>query len=445
MCNYVINENLNGIEIGFESKPNAATISALKAAGFRWHNVKRIWYAKQTAERLALAVSLSGDSTAAPIATATTGTPQNHIKIFYNGLKVDGGKLIKCGFDRRDGYVRMWGRDYDRLPRDLFNVENNSDSYTDYFKNDSASVPADHPLYKYVEYAAIKSRIHDTKQGIKYYSGRGTAYKAEVERLQAELVKLEKELKADPGQPTQEDLDQINRQRQEAENARREAEHEEDLRRREKFLNDRCNGMHLIEEMQETFPLEEGKPIVTICWSESPKFAAFEDGSLKMSLAAADVVLRTFDKEYVAENGYPGGYDKTKFLIEYTDENGEPGSYEGRYDIGDNENGILDHIRNRGEWYRTHEEFGKEKETPDETNDILELVKFFEAQIDTEAPTITIKTPFGDHTVTRERALMFAINKYNGITNAANDEERLKMVNSYIIGAQFTAEELTAH
>ena len=86
--------------------------------------------------------------------------------------------------------------------------------------------------------------------------------------------------------------------------------------------------MHLIEEMQETFPLEEGKPIVTICWSESPKFAAFEDGSLKMSLAAADVVLRTFDKEYVAENGYPGGYDKTKFLIEYTDENGEPGSLE---------------------------------------------------------------------------------------------------------------------
>ena len=196
MCKYMINNDLNGIEIGFESKPNAATISALKAAGFRWHNVKRIWYAKQTAERLALAVSLSGDSTAAPIATATTGTPQNHIKIFYNGLKVDGGKLIKCGFDRRDGYVRMWGRDYDRLPRDLFNVENNSDSYTDYFENDSSSVPADHPLYKYVEYAAIKSRIHDTKQGIKYYSGRGTAYKAEVERLQAELVKLEKELKA---------------------------------------------------------------------------------------------------------------------------------------------------------------------------------------------------------------------------------------------------------
>ena len=46
--------------------------------------------------------------------------------------------------------------------------------------------------------------------------------------------------------------------------------------------------------------------------------------------------------------------------------------------IGDGEGGLLNHIRNFGEWHRTHEEFGKVKETPDETNEILEFVKKLE-------------------------------------------------------------------
>ena len=61
-----------------------------------------------------------------------------------------------------------------------------------------------------------------------------------------------------------------------------------------------------------------------------------------------------------------------------TDENGEDSTYSGRYDIGDGEGGLLNHIRNFGEWHRTHEEFGKEKAIPDETNEILEFVKMLE-------------------------------------------------------------------
>ena len=39
----------------------------------------------------------------------------------------------------------------------------------------------------------------------------------------------------------------------------------------------------------------------------------------------------------------------------------------------------LNHIRNFGEWHRTHEEFpGEEKKNPDETNEILEFVKMLE-------------------------------------------------------------------
>lgn len=59
MANYTLNQELNGIEIAFEAKPTAATLDCLKNAGFRWHRVKKVWYAKQTADRIALAESIA--------------------------------------------------------------------------------------------------------------------------------------------------------------------------------------------------------------------------------------------------------------------------------------------------------------------------------------------------------------------------------------------------
>ena len=59
MAQLNINKELNGIEIIFDGKPDAATLDALKANGYRWHRVKKLWYAKNTAERLALAESLT--------------------------------------------------------------------------------------------------------------------------------------------------------------------------------------------------------------------------------------------------------------------------------------------------------------------------------------------------------------------------------------------------
>lgn len=50
-----INTQLNGIEIKFDSKPITATLDSLKKLGFRWHNQKKLWYAKNTPERLELA------------------------------------------------------------------------------------------------------------------------------------------------------------------------------------------------------------------------------------------------------------------------------------------------------------------------------------------------------------------------------------------------------
>ena len=66
MTTYSINKEHNGIEIKFDNKPNQETLTNLKANGFRWHRVKRLWFAKQTDKRLALASALA-DGTTTPI------------------------------------------------------------------------------------------------------------------------------------------------------------------------------------------------------------------------------------------------------------------------------------------------------------------------------------------------------------------------------------------
>lgn len=46
------NEEKNGIEVKFNTKPDQEVINDLKVNGFRWHRVKKVWYAKQTDERI---------------------------------------------------------------------------------------------------------------------------------------------------------------------------------------------------------------------------------------------------------------------------------------------------------------------------------------------------------------------------------------------------------
>lgn len=55
MTTLTINQELNGIEISFDCKPVADILNALKNNGFRWHRQKKVWYAKQTDERMKFA------------------------------------------------------------------------------------------------------------------------------------------------------------------------------------------------------------------------------------------------------------------------------------------------------------------------------------------------------------------------------------------------------
>lgn len=57
--NLVLNESKNGIELHFDSWPGKEIIDELKENNFRWHNTKKMWYAKNTPERLSLAQRIS--------------------------------------------------------------------------------------------------------------------------------------------------------------------------------------------------------------------------------------------------------------------------------------------------------------------------------------------------------------------------------------------------
>ena len=104
--------------------------------------------------------TIKGFGGAAPHRTKQMTTT---LKFFYNGIKVNGGKLQKAFFSK--GNLTSWamekyGYDSDTLTvyareyagfsaeiRGIFQVENDSDMMTDYFEKDRIRVTKGHPLY----------------------------------------------------------------------------------------------------------------------------------------------------------------------------------------------------------------------------------------------------------------------------------------------------------
>lgn len=83
-------------------------------------------------------------------------------------------------------------------------------------------------------------------------------------------------------------------------------------------------------------------PTVECVWSEHPQM---EEGKI-YSLAEFDRKVQELDNK--VDEG--GGYYKTEFHIYPPSDNKDMAGYEGRYDIGDRDGGIANHIRLHVEW-----------------------------------------------------------------------------------------------
>ena len=60
MCTMTMNNEKQGIELRFAGKPDSSTITSLKDNGFRWSPTQKMWYAKQSEDRLAFVATLDG-------------------------------------------------------------------------------------------------------------------------------------------------------------------------------------------------------------------------------------------------------------------------------------------------------------------------------------------------------------------------------------------------
>ncbi|PHA02976.1 hypothetical protein COE51_01145 [Bacillus pseudomycoides] len=65
-ASYTLNDEKQGIEVIFNSKPPEEVRTQLKSLGFRWSKKGSYWFAKQTSERLAFVKSLVGEQIAEP-------------------------------------------------------------------------------------------------------------------------------------------------------------------------------------------------------------------------------------------------------------------------------------------------------------------------------------------------------------------------------------------
>lgn len=96
MTSLVFNQELNGVELYFDNKPDQKVLDELKNKSFRWAFTKKCWYAKQTPDRIAYAQSLvnSDNSTNENVNIAITDQPTKSNK----STKID--KVILPLWDR---------------------------------------------------------------------------------------------------------------------------------------------------------------------------------------------------------------------------------------------------------------------------------------------------------------------------------------------------------
>ena len=81
--------------------------------------------------------------------------------IHWNGIKSN-GSLVKCVYQlntNRSIHV-IAKTPYDKIPRDIFDVTNNSDGSEDYYSTDETIVYPDHPLYRFLLDAERQAEIH---------------------------------------------------------------------------------------------------------------------------------------------------------------------------------------------------------------------------------------------------------------------------------------------
>lgn len=325
----------------------------------------------------------------------TKKQPEHGIRFYWNGIRVDGGRLIPCHYSvdhhmEHTECVTIYAREYSGdLPREYFEVVNESDGMTDYFEKDHTTLTPEHPLYRFARYVACKDRAKDAAKYIVNWEAELTGrepWRGHFDSLRERIAQHRKyiaefERMKDPGQPKAADLEAVAEMKTAAESARIAAEHAAELAEREKRLRKMSEGRHWCEDIAAKHPIADGAPTVEIGFSESPYLYSFSHGADNVfSVAAAEIILKHFDELHHAEGR---GYEKTDFTIRWTDaETAEEREYKGRYDLGDNDGGLIEHIRAFGQFCKDEQEGAEYCAVADYLETFTEGGRIVEVKID---------------------------------------------------------------
>jgi len=94
----IANKEHNGLELYFAVKPEQKIIDSLKAAFFRWHNLKKCWFAKNTEKNQAVVKGLFPNAEVS--AEAIPLSVKEHIKSNKYDVKVGDIFYISWGYDQ---------------------------------------------------------------------------------------------------------------------------------------------------------------------------------------------------------------------------------------------------------------------------------------------------------------------------------------------------------
>ena len=112
------------------------------------------------------------------------------------------------------------------------------------------------------------------------------------------------------------------------------------------FLKNNENNQSMsIPKPEKALP---GEPIVTVGFSEHPELSE----GMKFPISQADRLLAELDKKQRSDRELyenSGWHHKTDFTVEYSI-NGEKNTYEGRYDIGDGDGSLTEHIKSYAQY-----------------------------------------------------------------------------------------------
>ena len=122
MTTYKLNNEKNGVEIYFDGKPSEEIRNVLKSNGFRWANINKCWYAKQSETTLALAEQLAGNNLQVETSKEAVSYPEVNINDIETYIISE--QLQKAEHDS-SWVFRKGERDHNKELQSLFTSYNN--------------------------------------------------------------------------------------------------------------------------------------------------------------------------------------------------------------------------------------------------------------------------------------------------------------------------------